>query len=124
GAVRSPSDRRVEPSDELDVRISRRPGSMRPMTTPPIGRRAQNRATRHAQLMAAATEIIATKGLSGLTMQAVAELVDCAVGTIYTYFPSKTALLSELQIAAIRTLQATFDASLASWDDELARLDI
>ena len=94
------------------------------MTTPPIGRRAQNRATRHAQLMAAATEIIATKGLSGLTMQAVAELVDCAVGTIYTYFPSKTALLSELQIAAIRTLQATFDASLASWDDELARLDI
>ena len=94
------------------------------MTTPPVGRRAQNRATRHAQLMNAATEIIATKGLSGLTMQAVAEIVDCAVGTIYTYFPSKTALLSELQIAAIQTLQATFDASLSTWDDELASLSV
>ncbi len=94
------------------------------MTTPPVGRRAQNRATRHAQLMNAATEIIATKGLSGLTMQAVAEIVDCAVGTIYTYFPSKTALLSELQIAAIQTLQATFDASLSTWDDELAGLSV
>ena len=90
------------------------------MTTPPIGRRGQNRAARHAQLMSAATEIISTKGLSGLTMQSVAEIVDCAVGTIYTYFPSKTALLSELQIAAIQTLQATFDASIATWDEELA----
>lgn len=94
------------------------------MTTPPIGRRAQNRATRHAQLLGAATEIISTKGLNGLTMQAVAEIVDCAVGTIYTYFPSKTALLSELQIAAISTLQATFDVSLAAWDDELAVLEV
>ena len=92
------------------------------MTTTPIGRRAQNRATRHAQLMAAATEIISTKGLDGLTMQSVAEIVDCAVGTIYTYFPSKTALLSELQIAAIKTLQATFDASFAAWDEQLAEI--
>ncbi len=90
------------------------------MPTTPTGRRAQNRAARHAQLLSAATEIISTKGLDGLTMQAVAEIVDCAVGTIYTYFPSKTALLSELQIAAIRTLQATFDASLSVWDEELA----
>lgn len=94
------------------------------MPTTPTGRRAQNRAARHAQLMGAATEIISTKGLDGLTMQAVAELVDCAVGTIYTYFPSKTALLSELQIAAIKTLQGTFDASVAVWDEELAALDV
>ena len=57
------------------------------MTVKPMGRRALNRVARHSQLMAAATEIFEESGLAGLTMQAVAERVDCAVGTIYTYFP-------------------------------------
>jgi len=90
------------------------------MTTPPIGRRAQNRLDRHQQLMAAATEIISETGSDGLTMQAVADRVDCAVGTIYTYFPSKTALLGELQISAIDTLKASFELSSGVWDEELA----
>jgi AcrR family transcriptional regulator len=84
------------------------------------GRRARRREARHEQLLAAATELIAEHGLGGLTMQAVAERVDCAVGTIYTYFPSKSALLAALQVEAITTLTSSVDRSRAVWDQEIA----
>ncbi len=95
------------------------------MTNPPSGRRAQNRVERHSQLMNAATELIAESGLDGLTMQAVAERVHCAVGTIYTYFTSKSSLLAELQIEAIKTLSSSVDNSRALWDQAIedAELD-
>lgn len=56
----------------------------------PTGRRARNRIARHDQLMTASMEILAQEGVEGLTMMAVAERVGCAVGTIYTYFDSKS----------------------------------
>lgn len=95
------------------------------MTAKPMGRRALNRVARHSQLLAAATEIIEESGLSGLTMQAVAERVDCAVGTIYTYFDSKSALLAELQVEAIKVLGSSLERSEAVWDHEIdaAELD-
>lgn len=89
------------------------------MSNEPTGRRARNRLARHEQLMTAATEIISEHGLGGLTMQAVAERVDCAVGTIYTYFTSKSALLAELQVEAIKTLTSSVDRSRAMWDEEI-----
>jgi len=89
------------------------------MTTQPTGRRAANRVARHDQLLSAATAIIAESGLSGLTMQAVSERVDCAVGTIYTYFASKSALLAELQVGAITTLIATVEQGRTMWDEEI-----
>lgn len=91
----------------------------RPMTIEPTGRRARNRIARHEQLLTAATEIISESGLNGLTMQAVAERVDCAVGTIYTYFASKSALLAELQVEAIKTLSSSVDRSREIWDEEI-----
>jgi AcrR family transcriptional regulator len=94
------------------------------MTSEPIGRRAQNRLARHEQLTRAATEIIAQEGLAGLTMQAVAERVDCAVGTIYTYFDSKSALLAELQVEAIRTLISAVERSREIWDEEIAAAEL
>jgi AcrR family transcriptional regulator len=83
------------------------------------GRRARNRALRHQQLIDAASAIISEVGLDGLTMQAVADRVDCAVGTIYTYFASKSALLAALQSNAIRVLADSYERAAASWDDAL-----
>ena len=74
--------------------------------------------------MSAASEIVSTEGLDGLTMQAVADRVECAVGTIYTYFDSKSSLLTALQIAAIETLGASFRRSRAMWDEELAEGEV
>jgi AcrR family transcriptional regulator len=93
------------------------------METGQVGRRARNRAARHDQLLAAASEIVTEHGLEGLTMQGVADRVDCAVGTIYTYFSSKSALVAALQTAAIQTLMATYHRCAAEWDEELARAD-
>lgn len=91
------------------------------MDTQPLGRRARNRAARHDQLIAAATDLVTEFGLDGLTMQGVADRVDCAVGTIYTYFPSKSALMAALQTNAVQTLMNTYHQAAQQWDDALAR---
>lgn len=93
------------------------------MTSTTTGRRARNRAARHDQLLAAATELVAESGLDGLTMQGLSERVDCAVGTIYTYFPSKSALVASLMGDAIRHLMDTYHRAAARWDRELDDVD-
>ncbi|CAN5683175.1 hypothetical protein BH10ACT3_BH10ACT3_17840 [soil metagenome] len=94
------------------------------MPTRPTGRRARNRAARHDQLMTAATDIVTEQGLEGLTMQAVAERVGCAVGTIYTYFSSKSSLLSALQASSIQTLMSSYHEAADMWEDELSQSDL
>ncbi len=86
------------------------------MSTPALGRRARNRAARHDQLVAAATELVTEHGLDGLTMQAVADRVDCAVGTIYTYFASKSALMASLMSSAVTTVLGTYHRTAEDWD--------
>lgn len=83
------------------------------------GRRARNRATRHKGLIEAAGALVAEQGIAKLTMQAVADRVDCAVGTIYTYFESKSAMLAALQAEAIRVLAESYNAAAESWDEGL-----
>jgi AcrR family transcriptional regulator len=81
-----------------------------------LGRRARNRVARHEELLAAATDIVAEKGIDGLTMQDLAQRVDCAVGTIYTYFDSKSALLAGLQVNAIQQLLSTYHEQVPIWE--------
>lgn len=88
------------------------------------GKRERNRIARHSQLIAAAGSIVAESGLNGLTMGEVANRVGCAVGTIYTYFPSKSALLTALQSDAIRVLADSYEQAAEKWDDALQDLDM
>jgi AcrR family transcriptional regulator len=94
------------------------------MDIEPVGRRAKNRAARYDQLLAAATEIVTEDGLDGLTMQAVADRVDCAVGTIYTYFTSKSSLMAAIMSNAVQTLMGTYHAAARRWDDVLGERDV
>ncbi len=56
--------------------------------------RSERRRNRQRQrLIDAARQIIARKGLAGLTVQDVTEEADMAVGSFYTYFPNKDALI-------------------------------
>ncbi|MCU1350913.1 MAG: Transcriptional regulator, TetR family protein [Acidimicrobiales bacterium] len=64
--------------------------------------------------------IVAADGLRALTMQRLADELDCAVGTVYTYFPSKGALVAELQREAIERLTTSYDIIRVVSDDELA----
>ena len=82
-------------------------------------RGAERRARRRDELTRAATELVSEHGLEGLTMQALAARVDCAVGTIYTYFPSKSALLATLMSDAVQLLLDTYHSASSRWDDQL-----
>jgi AcrR family transcriptional regulator len=81
-----------------------------------LGRRARNRLERHGAFVRAAKRVAFTEGLASLTMQRLADEVDCAVGTVYTYFPSKSALVAEVQREAIELLDescARFEVAFA-----------
>ncbi len=79
-------------------------------------RRERARAQRRQRYLDAAQRIIDRDGLSGVTMQAVADELDCAIGTIYTYFPSKAALLAGLQHEAVETLRGSYQTARHTWD--------
>lgn len=93
----------------------------------PGGRRERNRAEKERAYLDAAMVVAGRDGLRSLTMARLADEVDAAVGTVYTYFPSKGALVAELQREAIERLTASYhlirDTSedrLRRWDDEAA----
>ncbi len=72
------------------------------------GRRARNRLARHQDYLRTALRIATDEGLAALTMQRLAEEVDAAVGTVYTYFPSKGALVAEVQREAVDRLTSSY----------------
>jgi len=79
-----------------------------PTPTQVPGRRQRNRLARRDQYLRAAMRIVSDDGVERLTMQRMADDLDCAVGTIYTYFESKDALLSELQRLALDRISESY----------------
>lgn len=90
----------------------------------PDDRRARAREKKRIEILRAADSLIAEVGLGGITMLGVADHLDCAVGTLYLYFPSKAALIAALQGEAIDTLRASYDAALPAWNDYLDDADL
>ncbi|QYG91426.1 TetR family transcriptional regulator [Iamia sp. SCSIO 61187] len=82
-------------------------------------RRTRKRAARRNALLALAADLVEERGPDGLTMAALAEAADHAPSSLYTYFPSRSALLSALQQQALEVLGAVADDALASWDAAL-----
>ncbi|HEY6532936.1 MAG TPA: TetR/AcrR family transcriptional regulator, partial [Acidimicrobiales bacterium] len=89
----------------------------------PDDRRERTRQAKRARILVAAGGVIDRAGLDGLTMQAVATELDCAVGTLYTAFASKSEMVAALQSEAVGTLDASLRASRAIWEAELAQLE-
>jgi len=52
-------------------------------------------------LRLAARKVLNSRGFSGLTVRAVATEAGCSVGTLYTYFPDKGALVRELAVDSL-----------------------
>ena len=90
----------------------------------PDDRRERAREEKRRRYLAAATRIIDREGLAGITMQALADELDCAVGTVYTYFPSKAALIAALQQQAVDALHASYRTGRAQWDEVLAEEEL
>lgn len=90
-----------------------------PSPTGAPGRRQRNRLARREQYLRAAMRIVSDDGVERLTMQRMADDLDCAVGTIYTYFESKDALLSELQRLALDRISESYRTLRERVDPEL-----
>lgn len=73
----------------------------------PTGARERNRLRRHRSYLQAALHLVFEEGLDALTMQRLAREVGAAVGSVYTYFPSKGALVAEVQREAIERLASS-----------------
>jgi AcrR family transcriptional regulator len=67
-------------------------------------RRTRKREARRERLLDLAAELVDTHGVDGVTMAALAEAADYATASLYTYFPSRSALLADLQNRALLVL--------------------
>lgn len=85
-------------------------------------RRTRKRAARRDALLTLAADLVERLGPAGLTMAALAEAADYAPASLYTYFPSRSALLAALQLHALEVLSRLADDQLAQWDEALATL--
>lgn len=88
-----------------------------------LGRRERNRLARHREYLQTALQVATAEGLGAVTMQRLAAEVGAAVGTIYTYFPSKGALVAEVQREAIDRITASYLQLRPAIDDRVADLD-
>lgn len=79
-------------------------------------RRDRTREKKRRRFLEAAGRVIDESGLQGVTIKRVAEQADTAVGTIYSYFPSKAALIAALQAQAVDTLRASLANAQPEWD--------
>lgn len=86
--------------------------------------RTQARAVREQLYLQAARRIVIDGGLEALTMQRLADELNCAIGAVYRYFPSKDALIADLQRDALATLLASYDDTRATLDVQLEGEDV
>jgi AcrR family transcriptional regulator len=86
--------------------------------------RHELREQKRDRYLRAARQVIVRDGLDGLTMQAMASEVGAAVGTIYGYFPSKHALLAELQVEAIAAVVDAWTEARDRWVDDLRAVGV
>ena len=79
-----------------------------PTTTSGPGRRERNRLNRTRAFLDTAFRIVTAEGFDALTMQRLADETDAAIGAVYRYFPSKGALVAEVQREAIERLGPSY----------------
>ncbi len=73
-------------------------------------RTERKRRVRERQFVDAAKRIVADEGFEALTMQRLADGLDMAVSAVYRYFPSKGALVREIQLESITQLAGSLSA--------------
>ena len=72
--------------------------------------------------VATALELLAAKGLGGVTMAAIAEKAGGPIGSVYHRFSSREVLLAELWMTLIESFQSGFLEQLGGGDIEQAAL--
>lgn len=82
----------------------------------------QRQQERRARILEAARELFEADGVVGLSVRAIAKRAGMPVMTLYTYFPSKMAIVRALWSQAFAPLFVELDAAEASETEPRARL--
>jgi len=75
---------------------------------------------RTREYLSTSLDIVTTEGFGALTMQRLADECDSAIGAVYRYFPSKGALVAEIQREAIERLSTSYALIRAVGDRQIA----
>ncbi len=67
-----------------------------------------------------ALDLVTADGHEALTMQRIAEELECGIASVYRLFPSRDALIAELQHQALDVLHASWLLGASHLDDDLA----
>lgn len=86
---------------------------------PTLSRTERKRRDRERRFVDAAKRIVADEGFEALTMQRLSDDLDMAISAAYRYFPSKGALVRQVQMAAIEELSESLDAVSARADEAI-----
>jgi len=89
-----------------------------------VDRRGRKRAARRDALIDLAGQIVAAGGVQSLTMTSLAQAADYAPASLYTYFPSRSALIATLQEEALVRLSAAARSAVEGWDVDLRMLGV
>jgi AcrR family transcriptional regulator len=81
--------------------------------------RDRRRRERRQEFLDIALRIVATEGLQALVMKRITEELDCSETSIYVYFPTKGALIAEVQANALMTLARSLAVSQAELERRL-----
>ncbi len=79
-------------------------------------RTRRKRTAKRAKILDAALRLVAAEGLEALTVTRLAEALDYTAGALYRYFPSKDALVAELEGRALADIGERFAADRAEWE--------
>jgi AcrR family transcriptional regulator len=93
-----------------------------PAATP--SRAERKRQQRMRTYVDAAKKIVADEGFEGLTMARLAAELDTAISAVYRYFPSKGALMAQIQLEAIEQLSASLSVITQRGDERFAELGL
>lgn len=80
-------------------------------------KRRQNRLDRRERVLSTAMDLVRADGLDGFSLHKVADRLNYAVAALYRYFPSRTALLAELEAQAIEVFRGELNQAQAFGQD-------
>lgn len=86
-----------------------------------VDRATRRRLQTRAKLVAAARELIARKGVEGITIQQITETADVGFGSFYNHFASKEALFDAVMSETVEAWGHALDA-LVQYSDDSAEI--
>jgi AcrR family transcriptional regulator len=99
------------------------PPGLPPTPAVPVGERQARRASRRAEILAAAAGLFAERGFHGVSIDDIGAAVGMSGPALYRHFPGKEAVLSQMLVGISQRLLAEGSRRVVAAPDAAAALD-